>query len=156
MRASNALLAAALAAAAFCPAQTSPAQHTPVERAKPAPAAVVPELIVFNTVIYTGVGFAEDRPQTVQAMAIGGGKVLAVGTNQEMKRLAGPKTELRDVNSAHSGTFIFPGFNDAHTHLGGADVYKRQVILKPKPLSGEELLKVLFSAVPRPAAGTYV
>jgi predicted amidohydrolase YtcJ len=151
MRASNALLAAALAAAAFCPAQTSPAQHTPVERAKPAPAAVVPELIVFNTVIYTGVGFAEDRPQTVQAMAIGGGKVLAVGTNQEMKRLAGPKTELRDVNSAHSGTFIFPGFNDAHTHLGGAGRTKLNVDLTGVKSLGAMLASIEGYAKAAPA-----
>ena len=73
---------------------------------------------LFNGTIYTGAGFSEDKPQIVAAMAIGGGKVLAVGTNSEITPLAGPNTRLRDLSSA--GTFIFPGFNDAHTHLGGA------------------------------------
>ena len=41
-----------------------------------------PEIIFFNGIIYTGVGFAEDKPEIVQAMAIGGGKVLAVGTTR--------------------------------------------------------------------------
>ena len=59
------------------------------------------------------------KPQMVQAMAIGGGKVLAVGNNEEITRLAGPKTQSRDLDSATTSTFIFPGFNDAHTHLGG-------------------------------------
>lgn len=118
MRALTALLAAALAATSFCSAQTTN-RHTPPRRLKAEPAtAVTPEYIFFNAVIYTGAGLAEDKPETVQAMAIGGGKVLAVGTNEEITRLAGPQTHLRDVNSANSSTFIFPGFNDAHTHLG--------------------------------------
>jgi predicted amidohydrolase YtcJ len=53
-------------------------------------------------------------------MAIGGGKVLAMGTTENILKLAGPKTRLRDLNTAKTGTFIFPGFNDAHTHLGEA------------------------------------
>ncbi|MGA7107557.1 MAG: amidohydrolase [Terracidiphilus sp.] len=77
-------------------------------------------MIFFNGVIYTGVGFAQDKPQKVQAMAIADGKVIAVGKNEEITRLAGPKTILRDLDSANTSTFVFPGFNDAHTHLGGA------------------------------------
>ena len=42
-----------------------------------------PELIYFDGIIYTGVGFAEDKPQIVQAIAVGGGKVIAVGTTRE-------------------------------------------------------------------------
>ena len=77
-----------------------------------------PDLILINGIIYTGAGFDEDKPQVVQAMAIGGGKVLAVGKNEEVTRLAGPNTRLRDLDAATTSTFIFPGFNDAHTHLG--------------------------------------
>ncbi len=80
----------------------------------------MPDLIYFNGVIYTGNGLAEDKPETVEAIAIGNGKVLAVGTTKEIKRLAGPKTKVRDLDSARTSNFIFPGFNDAHTHLGGA------------------------------------
>jgi len=122
MRAHTALLVAVLATASLCPAQAPAAKHATPNNEKSAPIelASVPDLIFFNGIIYTGAGFAADRPQTVQAMAIGGGKVLAVGTNSEIKRLAGPKTRLRDLNTAKTGTFIFPGFNDAHTHLGEA------------------------------------
>jgi hypothetical protein len=115
------LLLATLAAVSLCPAQTPATGHTPQpRRVKPAPLETAPEIIFFNGIIYTGEGFAEDKPETVQAMAIGGGKVLAVGTTEEITRLAGPKTRLRDINSANTSTFIFPGFNDAHTHLGSA------------------------------------
>ena len=84
------------------------------------PAHTGADLILFNGVIYTGVGFAEDKPEVVQAIAIGGGKVLAAGKTSDVLRLAGPNTHLHDLNSAANGTFVFPGFNDAHTHLGSA------------------------------------
>ena len=77
-----------------------------------------PDVIFFNGIIYTGEGFAQDTPQVVQAIAIGGGKVLAIGTSAEITRLAGPNTHLRDLDSMSTSTFMFPGFNDAHTHLG--------------------------------------
>jgi predicted amidohydrolase YtcJ len=91
--------------------------------------SVVPDVIYFNATIYTGEGLAEDRPQIMQAMAIGGGKVLAVGTTQEITRLAGPKTKMRDLASPATKHCIFPGFNDAHTHLGGAGQTKLNVDL---------------------------
>lgn len=79
-----------------------------------------PDVIFVNGVIYTGAGFAEDKPQTVEAMAIGGGNVLAVGSNAEIRRLAGPKTRVRDLKNATTGVYVFPGFDDAHLHLGMA------------------------------------
>ena len=120
MRAHPALFAALLAAVSFSPAQTPAPQHAPAHRAKPAPPAAVPEAIYFNGIIYTGVGLAEDKPETVQAMAVAGGKVLAVGTNDDITRLAGPDTRLHDLDSTDTGAVVFPGFNDAHTHLGSA------------------------------------
>jgi predicted amidohydrolase YtcJ len=88
-----------------------------------------PEIILFNAVIYTGEGFAKDKPQTVEAMAIGRGRVIAVGMNEDIKRLAGPKTILRNLHSANPSAFVFPGFNDAHTHLGSAGQTKLNIDL---------------------------
>ena len=137
------LLVAALAAASLCSAQTPRATHTPPRRVKPEPAvSAPPEIIFFNGVIYTGVGLSEDKPQTVQAMAIGGGKVLAVGTTDEITRLAGPKTRLRDLDSANTSTYVFPGFNDAHTHLGDAGRTKLNV-----DLTGVKSLAALLAKV---------
>ena len=89
-----------------------------------------PDLIFVNGVIYTGQGFAEDKPQTVEAMAIGGGKVLAVGGDAEIRRMAGPKTRIRDLNTAKTGVYLFPGFDDAHTHLGKAASMKMNLDLR--------------------------
>ena len=147
MRVYSVFLVSAITAAAFCPnfvAQTGPQKHLPPKRLKPAPAPLttVPEIIFFNGVIYTGVGFNEDKPETVQAMAIGGGKVLAVGTTDEITKLAGPDTRLRDLDSANTSTFVFPGFNDAHTHLGGAGQTKLNV-----DLTGVKSLAAMLSKI---------
>jgi predicted amidohydrolase YtcJ len=136
MRTFPALLAAGLAASSLCSGQTARQHHSAVH------SSVVPDTIFFDGVIYTGVGFAEDKPQIVEAMAIGGGKVLAVGTKEKITHMAGPKTRLRDLNTAATGTFIFPGFNDAHTHLGGAGQTKLNVDLTGVKSLAEMLAKI--------------
>ena len=136
MRPTFLLLLAALFALP-CPAQTQ--ITTP------------PDIILFNGIIYTGEGFEQNKPQTVQAIAIGGGKVVAVGTNGDIKRLAGPKTILRDVSSANSHTFVFPGFNDAHTHLGSAGRTKLNVDLTGVKSLSEMLDRIKSFAEAAPA-----
>ncbi len=49
---------------------------------------------------------------TFEAMAIKGKKIMALGTNAEMKRLAGPKTQLVDVG----GKTVIPGLIATHYH----------------------------------------
>jgi predicted amidohydrolase YtcJ len=154
MRVLSALLYSTLVAlplSLLCKAQTAPAQPPSTRRAKPASAklSTVPDVIFFDAVIYTGIGFAEDNPQVVEAMAIGGGKVLAVGTTEEITRLAGPKTRLRDLNS--SSTFVFPGFNDAHVHLGDAGHKKLNVDLTGVQSLAEMLTKIQTFANDTPA-----
>jgi predicted amidohydrolase YtcJ len=155
MRVSSALLLAALVAlplSPICLAQSAPAKPSSTHHARPAAARPsVPDVIFFDGVIYTGVGFAEDHPQTVQAMAIGGGKVIAVGTTEEVTRLAGPKTRLRDLNASGSSVFLFPGFNDAHVHMGSAGQTKLNVDLTGVQSLAEMLTKVQSYANAAPA-----
>ena len=146
------------------PAQTAKTRRKPVRRAKPAPTVaaepaveappvvqVPAEIIFFNGVIYTGVGMAEGKPETVQAMAIGGGKVLAVGTTDEVTRLGNSKTKLRDLNTAGTSLYIFPGFNDAHLHLGEAGRIKINLDLTGAPSLAAMLAKVKLAAKSAPA-----
>lgn len=141
-----------LVAAFSCSAAVSAAQAIHPHAARKASQTAVstkgvPDLIFFDGVIYTGAGMAEDRPQTVEAIAIGGGKVMAVGTTREIARLAGPHTELHDLNSGSTGNFIFPGFNDAHTHLGSAGETKLNL-----DLTGVKSLDAMMAAVQTYAA----
>ena len=158
MRALSVLFVAALACGTVCTAQTAPAGRTAPEadkpeQAGPAPTAIstVPETIFFNGTIYTGVGLAEDKPETVQAMAVGGGRVLAVGTNEEIKLLAGHETRMRDLKAAGTGVFVFPGFNDAHTHLGMAASTKLNVDLRGAKSLGAMLATIAAFANDAPA-----
>jgi hypothetical protein len=153
MRASLLLLAASVATISGCfrPPSASAQNLTSESKTANADAAKPPELIFFNGVIYTGTGFAEDKPETAEAIAVGGGKVIAVGANEEIKRLAGPKTVLRDLNTAKTGSFIFPGFNDAHTHLGGAGQTKLNVDLTGVKSLDEMLAKLKSFADAAPA-----
>src|SRR6185437_2856589 len=122
------------------PRHSAPARHaTPAATAK---ANAVPDLIYFNGVIYTGNGFDKDKPETVEAMAVGGGKVIAVGTTDKITRLAGPKTVLHDLASANTGNYVFPGFNDAHTHLGSAGQTKLNVDLTGATSLADMLAKI--------------
>jgi len=107
-----------------------------------------PDLIFFNGIIYTGEGFAEDQPQVVQAMAVRGGKVVAIGKNEDVMRLAGPGTRLRDLNSAATSTFLFPGFNDAHTHLGEGGQTRLNLDLAGVKSLDEMLTKIAMFAKP--------
>jgi predicted amidohydrolase YtcJ len=148
MRVFTALLAASLATGTLCPAQNSTVKTAPAKRPRPVstPPASVPDIIFFNGVIYTGVGMETDKPETVQAIAIADGKVLAVGANEDVTRLAGPNTHLHDLDSANTSTFIFPGFNDAHTHLGSAGHTKLNVDLTGVKSLANMLAKVqIFS-----------
>jgi len=63
--------------------------------------------------------------QFFQAMAIKGKRIMALGTDAEMRRLAGPRTRLVDVG----GKTVLPGLIQTHYHIFGtaARVYGPQV-----------------------------
>ena len=68
------------------------------------------DIILFNGKIFTS-----DTTQIyVHALAIKGNKILSVGGNASIEKLAGAKTKKIDLK----GKTVVPGFNDAHDHLG--------------------------------------
>jgi len=48
-----------------------------------------------------------------QAVAVRDGKILAVGTTKEIRRMAGGRAEIIDLKNA----FVLPGFIDSHVHF---------------------------------------
>lgn len=64
--------------------------------------------ILFNGEIWCGY-----NEGVVQAVAIWDGKILATGSNEEILKLKGEKTDTIDLH----GAFAMPGLNDAHLHL---------------------------------------
>lgn len=70
-----------------------------------------PTLVLINGIIYT----ADSANPRAEAVAITGELISAVGTSDDIRKLAGPQTETIDLK----GAFVVPGFNDAHIHLAG-------------------------------------
>jgi len=66
------------------------------------------DLVVWNARVYT----VDDAMPRAQAFAVKGSRFMAVGSNQEMKALVGPRTETYDAQ----GMTITPGFIDCHMH----------------------------------------
>jgi predicted amidohydrolase YtcJ len=109
--------------------------------------SATPELILFHGTILTGEGLKDGTPRIVSAIAIADGKVLATGSDAEIRAIAGPKTQLRDLH----GVFVMPGLNDAHLHLGGAGRTKLNVDLTGCKSLQEMLDRVKAKANESPA-----
>lgn len=58
----------------------------------------------------------DSRVPHVQAVAIQGEEIVALGKNEEMEPLEGPETQVISLN----GRLVLPGFNDSHTHFIGS------------------------------------
>ncbi len=67
------------------------------------------DLVLLNGVIYTG----DPGQPRVEAVAVQGERIVATGTTEEIRALAGEGTRVIDLQ----GRFALPGFNDAHIHL---------------------------------------
>src|SRR5687767_13124340 len=67
------------------------------------------DLIVFNGKIIT----VDERFTIAQAVAVRGNQIVAVGTSQDINRLAGPATRRIDLR----GRSVIPGLIDNHMHL---------------------------------------
>ncbi|MBP5750174.1 MAG: amidohydrolase family protein, partial [Firmicutes bacterium] len=65
--------------------------------------------IFFNGQIYT----VDPQYPEVSAVVVKNGIVMAVGSDEEVKAMAGPTTEMVDLK----GAFMCPGLIDSHMHL---------------------------------------
>lgn len=122
--------------------QLSPHQAMPPRPKAPLQRGAAPDLILYRGRIYTGNGLNEGAPETVSALAIREGIVMRTGSDEAVKRLAGPRTRLVDLDSVHTGAVVFPGFNDAHTHLGDGGRTRLNVDLTGTKSLSEMLEKV--------------
>ena len=71
-----------------------------------------PQLILFNGNIHT---VDPGLPQA-QAVAISHARIVAIGSDSEIRALSGPSTRMVDLG----GKTVVPGFIDAHSHPAGA------------------------------------
>jgi len=82
-----------------------------------------PELIFHNGRVFT----ADAAAGRAEAMAVAGGTIVAVGSNLDVKGLAGPGTRTVDLG----GGMLLPGIVDVHNHHlrgGQADLYELKLL----------------------------
>ncbi|MBR0796838.1 amidohydrolase [Bradyrhizobium jicamae] len=82
-----------------------------------------PERIFHNGDVFT----ADAAAGRAQAIAVAGGKFVAVGGDLDVKGLAGPGTELVDLR----GRMLLPGIVDVHNHHlrgGQSDLYELKLL----------------------------
>ena len=85
-----------------------------------ASSSAAPDTIFVNGDIYT-----QATPARAQAMAVHDGRIVAVGTNDDIRKLKGAHTQVVDLG----GHFVMPGFNDAHCHLQSGGFEQMEVNL---------------------------
>ncbi len=71
--------------------------------------AQAPDLILHHAKILT----VDNNFSTAEAIAIAGNKIVAVGKNDDVLKMAGPKTQSLDLK----GRTVTPGLIDTHTHI---------------------------------------
>lgn len=87
-----------------------------------AQSAPTADVVLVNGKIWT---IERDRPE-VEAIAIWRGRILALGTSDEIRKLVGAQTKVIDLK----GRRTLPGFFDSHVHLFGSGQRLAQVALK--------------------------
>lgn len=70
--------------------------------------AAQPSLVIVNGNVFTN----DPEKPSAQAVAITGSQITAVGSNAQIKALAGEKTRVIDAQER----LVIPGLNDAHVH----------------------------------------
>src|SRR5438093_11153218 len=80
------------------------------------------DLIIVNGNIQT----MDANQPSAQAVAIIGNRIIAVGSNAEIRRLAGANTKVIDAK----GQLVLPGFNDAHVHFMSGGFHLSSVDLR--------------------------
>src|SRR5437588_1652728 len=91
------------------------------------PAQSRTDIIFLHGNVYTGVagGSSFHEIKRVEAIALHGDRIQEIGSNQDIMKLKGPDTQVIELG----GSFVMPGFNDAHLHLASAGFEKLNVNL---------------------------
>jgi predicted amidohydrolase YtcJ len=71
--------------------------------------SVLPDLVIFNGKVIT----VDRKFSIAQAVAVKGGKIVAIGASDKIKTLIGKKT--KNINL--KGRTMLPGINDSHCHI---------------------------------------
>ena len=104
-----------------------------------------PDTVLLNGKIVT----ADAAGSTREALAISNGRIAALGTTAEMRRLAGPRTRVIDLQ----GRTVIPGLIDSHMHaIRAALFFGTEVNWIGAPTITDALARMHAAAQKRPGA----
>jgi len=105
-----------------------------------APSLKAADLVLLNGYVYT----ADAQRSVAQAVAVRDGLVAAVGSDEEIRALQGPATEVVDL----AGRMLMPGLHDSHMHIFGI-VEPDVCTFRSEPMSLAEMVPHLQDCIER-------
>ena len=104
---------------------------------------LVADTIIVNAVVHT----MHSSQPVAEAVAIYGNRIVAVGSSDDIKKLAGPNTRTIDAKKR----LLLPGFNDAHTHFlsGGFQLSSVDLRDANTPQEFAERIKAFAAKLPK-------
>lgn len=96
--------------------------------------------------VYEGgpiITMAGETPETVEAIAVAEGKIVALGSSATVNKAAGRKSVHIDLK----GRTLLPGFIDAHGHMGFVGQNAAMAQLQPPPVGGVASIAQLQDAL---------
>lgn len=113
----------------------------------PAAAVAPADLVLLNGKIAT----VDPELGTVEALAVNGYQITAVGSSEEISAYVGPETEVVELN----GRFVMPGFIEGHGHfmsLGRA----KQILDLSTVKNWDEVVSMVAVAVDKAKPGEWI
>ena len=111
------------------------------------PASAAADVVLLNGKILT----VEQAQPQVEALAIGGNRIAAIGTTADMKRFIGAKTQVIDLN----GQLAIPGFVEGHAHFTGIGLSKVNLDLT-RANTWDEIVAMVERAVQKAKPGQWI
>jgi predicted amidohydrolase YtcJ len=105
------------------------------------------DLVLRNGKIVT----MDDRQPVVAALAARGGRIVAVGRNEDVAKLVGDKTKVLDL----AGRFAMPGFIEGHGHYVGLG-QSRMVLDLRKARTWDDIVHQVEEAAKKTPAGEWI
>jgi hypothetical protein len=106
-----------------------------------------PDLLIVNGNFFT----ADSAYPNVTAVAIHGDRIRALGSDAEIKKMAGPATQIMDVQ----GAFVMPGFIEGHGHFAGLGQSLQNLNLM-KTASWQEIVGLVAEKTRTAPAGEWI
>lgn len=111
------------------------------------PASVAADMVLLNGKIVT----LEDGQPQVEALAIGGNRIAALGTSADTKRHIGQKTQVIDLK----GQLVVPGFVEGHGHFNGVGLAQLNLNLM-KAKTWDEIVGMVEQAARNAKPGQWI